>query len=117
LVIASESLIEHDLTSCAYLLEVSEQATPWRSRVLDPYPGLASLMNRGFVSFVWGAGQFTEVESYEAPRLTSPWSCRVLSRGCEIFGGRPERLAIENVQGSVPAEFLEAVGRRAAYQL
>jgi uncharacterized protein (DUF362 family) len=115
LIIASESLVDHDLTSCAYLLEVSEQATPWRARALDPYPLLSSVMNRMFVSSVWGAGEFTEVESYAAPRLESPWSCPVLTRGCEIFGGRPERLMVENVNASVPAELLNAVTRRAAH--
>jgi len=116
LVIASPSLVDHDAASCAYLLEISEQATPWRARAFDPYPTLASLMNRTFVSYIWGAGQFAEVESYAAPRLDSPWSCRVLRRGCEIFG-RPERLAIENVSGSVPGDLLDAVVRRAAYPI
>jgi hypothetical protein len=115
LVIASESIVDHDIASLAYLLEVSEQATPWRARVTDPYPTFSSLMNRTFVSYIWGAGEFTEVESYDAPRLETPWSCRVLTRGCEIFGGRPERLAVENVNDSVPAELREAVVRRAAY--
>ena len=92
LVIASENIVDHDIASCAYLLEVSEQATPWRARITDPYPTFSSFMNRTFVSYVWGAGEFTEVESYDAPRLETPWSCRVLTRGCEIFGGRPERL-------------------------
>jgi uncharacterized protein (DUF362 family) len=115
LIIASESLVDHDIASCAYLLDVSAQATPWRARITDPYPTLSSFMNRSFVSYVWGAGQFTDVESYDAPRLESPWSCRVLTRGCEIFGGRPDRLWVENVNGSVPAELAEAVTHRAAY--
>jgi uncharacterized protein (DUF362 family) len=115
LVIASESLVDHDVASCAYLLDVSDQATPWRSRLFDPYPGLSSFMNRTFVSYIWGAGEFTAVESYDPPRLESPWSCRVLTRGCEIFGGRPERLMVENVNDSVPVGLLEAVTRRAAY--
>ncbi len=115
LVIASENLVDHDIASAAYLLEISEQATPWRARLFDPYPSFASLMNRAFVSFTWGTGQFTEVESYTAPRLESPWSCRVLTRGCEIFGGRPEKLAIENVNDSVPALLVDAVSRRAMY--
>jgi uncharacterized protein (DUF362 family) len=114
-VIASENLVDHDIASCAYLLEVSDQATPWRARMLDPYPQLASLINRMFVSAVWGAGRFTEVESYDAPRLSSPWSCRVLARGCEIFGGRPERLGLENVGSSVPAPLLAAIQQRASY--
>ena len=115
LVIASENIVDHDLASCAYLLEVSEQATPWRARITDPYPTFSSFMNRTFVSYVWGAGEFTEVESYDAPRLESPWSCRVLTRGCEIFGGRPAHLRVENVNESVPAVLLTAVQKRAAY--
>jgi len=115
LVIASENIIDHDVASLAYLLEISEQATPWRARITDPYPTFSSFMNRTFVSYVWGAGEFAEVESYDAPRLDTPWSCRVLTRGCEIFGGRPEQLATENVNGSVPAELVDAIVRRAAY--
>jgi uncharacterized protein (DUF362 family) len=116
LVIASQNLVDHDIASCAYLLEVSDQATPWRARMLDPYPQLSSLINRMFVSSVWGAGRFTEVESYDAPRLSSPWACRVLRRGCEIFGGRPEQLALEKVDDSVPAALLAAIQQRATYQ-
>jgi uncharacterized protein (DUF362 family) len=115
LVIASESIVDHDIASCAYLLEVSDQATPWTARLTDPYPTLSSLVNRVFVASVWGAGQFTGVESYDAPRLESPWSCRVLTRGCEIFGGRPEQLRVENINDSVPGTLMEAVTRRAAY--
>ena len=113
LVIASESPVDHDLASSAWLLEVSDRATPWSSRALDPYPALSSLLNRSFVAWIWGAGRFAEVQSYEAPRLESPWSCRVLTRGCEIFGGRPEQLLVENVAGSVPADLLAAVVDRA----
>jgi hypothetical protein len=48
-------------------------------------------MPRTFVSYVWGASELTEVESDDAPHLETPWSCRVLTRGCEIFGGRPQQ--------------------------
>jgi uncharacterized protein (DUF362 family) len=115
LVIASENLVDHDLASCAYLLEVSEQATPWRARTFDPYPQLSSLMNRMFVSYVWGAGEFSAVEGYDAPRLATPWACRVLTRGCEIFGGRPDRVWLENVNDSAPTGLLQAMVRRATY--
>jgi uncharacterized protein (DUF362 family) len=115
LIIASENIVDHDIASLAYLLEISDQATPWRARITDPYPTFSSLMNRTFVSYFWGAGEFTAVESYDAPRLQTPWSCRVLTRGCAIFGGRPERLAVENVNDTAPALLLEAMRRRAAY--
>lgn len=114
LVIASEHLIDHDLASLAYLLEVSAQATPWTARAVDPYPTFSSIMNRVFVSYIWGAGQFVEVESFDAPHLESPWSCRVLARGCEIFG-RPEQLLVEAANGTVPAAMVEAITGRAAY--
>lgn len=113
LVMASESLVDHDVAALAYLLEVSEHATPWRARTFDPYPRLSSLFNRTFVSYVWGAAQFAEVESYDPPLLGSPWSCRVLRRGAQIFG-RPERLVIENVNQSVPAPLLDAITERTA---
>jgi uncharacterized protein (DUF362 family) len=114
LVIASENLIDHDLAACAYLLEVSAQSTPWRARVFDPYPLFSSLINRVMVSYIWGAGNFVDVQSYAPPRLQSPWSCRVLRRGCEIFG-RPDRLALENVNASVPQPVLDAILKRAAF--
>jgi uncharacterized protein (DUF362 family) len=114
LVIASENLVDHDLAACAYLLEVSEQSTPWRARAFDPYPLFSGLINRSMVSYIWGAGNFVGVELYAPPWLQSPWSCRVLRRGCEMFG-RPERLAIENVKGSVPQPLLDAILERAAF--
>jgi hypothetical protein len=114
LVIASENLIDHDLAACAYLLEVGERSTPWQARLLDPYPLLSSFINRIAVSYTWGVANFVEVQSYDPPRLQSPWSCRVLRRGCEIFG-RPEHLAAENVNGSVPQPLLDAIMKRAAF--
>ena len=113
LVLASESLIDHDAVAFGYLLEVSGQATPWSARSFDPYPRFSSLFNRTFVSYVWGAGRFTEVQSYDPPPLRAPWSCQVLRRGAQIFG-RPERLVIENVNQSVPASFFDAITTRAA---
>jgi uncharacterized protein (DUF362 family) len=115
LVIASENLIDHDLAACAYLLEVSERSTPWQARLLDPYPLLSGLINRIAVSYTWGVGKFLDVQLYTPPRLQSPWSCRVLRRGCEIFG-RPERLAIENANPSVPRPLLDAITRRATFR-
>jgi hypothetical protein len=114
LVIASENLIDHDLAACAYLLEVSEQTTPWRARVFDPYPLFSSLINRVMVPYIWGAGKFVDVQSYAPPQLQSPWSCQVLRRGCEIFG-RPEQLAVESVNGSAPQPLLDAILKRAAF--
>ncbi|MCK6555360.1 DUF362 domain-containing protein [Candidatus Binatia bacterium] len=114
LVFASENLIDHDVFSLAYLLEVSEQATPWSARALDPYPTLSSPINRAFVGLIWGASQLGDSEGYSPPRLDSPWSCRVLHRGCQIFGGRPDRLAVENINGSVPPVALAGITRRAA---
>jgi hypothetical protein len=113
LVIASENLVDHDVASFAYLLEVSAGATPWRARKFDPYPGFASLFNRAFVAWVWGAGEFVGVESYDAPRLDTPWTCPVLARGCHIFG-RPSELALENVGDSAPAALVAALRSRAA---
>jgi len=113
LVIASEDPIDHDAVSFAYLMEVSARSTPWRARTFDPYPAFASLINRGFVSWVWGAGEFTAVESYDAPQLDSPWSCPVLARGCQIFG-RPSDLVVDNLDDRAPAELLAAIRSRAA---
>jgi hypothetical protein len=39
----------------------------------------------------------------------------VLTRGCEIFGGRPEHLTIEPANRAVPPALLETLARRAAY--
>jgi uncharacterized protein (DUF362 family) len=113
LVIASQHLIDHDLVALAYLLELSESATSWRARFLDPYPHLASLINRCMVSYIWGGAQLPRVETVRAGHLDSPWSCRVLQRGCEVLGGRPAGTALDNVNGSVPAALIETLERRA----
>jgi len=113
LVIASENLVDHDIVSCSYLLEVSDRLTPWMARTFDPYPRLSSTINWVFVGYVWGADERARAQSYDAVTLASPWSCRVLTRGCEIFGA-PPTLNVANLEDSVPAEFLDAVTRRAA---
>lgn len=114
LVLASAHIVDHDLAGLAYLLEMVERETPWAARALDPYPGLASALNRLFVWWVWGAGALAGMEGYAAPRLASPWDCRVLGRGCEILGGRPAGLALEVAGGPVPGDLREALSLRAA---
>jgi len=112
LVFASESLIDHDVFSMGYLLDVSEAMTPWSARMWDPYPTFSSAINRGLVASVWGTRQLADSEGYSPPPLSSPWSCRVLHRGCEIFGGRPQNLVIENLNDSAPRPTLAGIVER-----
>jgi uncharacterized protein (DUF362 family) len=113
LVLASEHIVDHDLAALAYLLEMVQHETPWVQQALDPYPGLSSMLNRLFVLWVWGADAVSGMEGYTAPRLNSPWDCRVLTRGCAILGGRPTELVLDPVENSVPAALLDAIKRRA----
>jgi len=113
-VLASEHLLDHDLASLAYLLEMVERETPWTERARDPYPGLSSTLNRLFVWWVWGTDALSGMEGYEAPPLASPWDCRILRRGCAVLGGRPAKLVLDAVDAVPPAALCEAIKRRAA---
>lgn len=103
LVFASESLIAHDMAALGWLLWNREFETPPGeiSFFSDPYTGIPSSLNRGFVGYMWGLKQWWNYKHYDAPEITSVWNEPVILRGAQLFGGMPV-LEIEDVNGKLP---------------
>ncbi|MCB2168911.1 MAG: DUF362 domain-containing protein [Deltaproteobacteria bacterium] len=115
LVIASESLLAHDMVSLRWLLWNREHMTPQgrKSWFRDPYLSYPGVWNRIFVLSIWGPGAFLESETYTAEPITSVGSDPVLSRAAVIWGGFP-RLELEVAQGNIPPKILNYLSQTAA---
>lgn len=114
LVIASTSVVAHDMVSLAWLLS-GRRATPEDRRhgpLDDPYGSefMVSTANR-FVTFMLGGlGQAMKAESLTRSDLNSIWDDRVLRRGFEVLGGVPQ-VELVDEGGSVPASIREELSR------
>jgi uncharacterized protein (DUF362 family) len=108
LVIASESIVAHDMVSLAWLLEnrsaMSEQE---KADSRDPYKRQAVVgnLNRLVVMRLGGLGEAWQAEKLVRNDMDSIWDDRVLNRAYEVFGGIP-RVELVDVGDSVPPETL-----------
>jgi uncharacterized protein (DUF362 family) len=107
LVMASDSIVAHDMVSLAWLLH-NRQETPAdeRSGVLnDPYQSgtVVNLGNRVVVGWLGGLGSAFSAETLERRDIDTVWDDRVLHRAFEVFGGVP-KVALVNGDGAVPGE-------------
>ncbi len=103
LVFASDSLLAHDMTSLGWLLWTREFATPpgeisWFN---DPYTGIPSSLNRGFVGYIWGIRQWYHYSHYDPTPITSIRTDPVICRAAQLWGGLPT-LEMEDVGGNLP---------------
>ncbi len=101
LVIASSSLIAHDMVSLAWLLE-NRQAMPSSEKngFMDTSRLVARMGNRYVVSMLGGMGQGLFSETFAKDDIHTLWDDRVLMHACRISGGVPG-IAIEPVDGNV----------------
>lgn len=115
LVIASESVVSHDMVSLAWLLENQQLATPRENLegvLNDPNQSetIVNLMNR--VVTLWlggGLGGALSAETLERYDLDSVWSDRVLRAAFRIKGGVPS-LDLSPIDSSVPSDVRERIG-------
>jgi uncharacterized protein (DUF362 family) len=110
LVIASPSVVAHDMTSLAWLVE-NRRHTPLKRRerlTNDPH---RSALARGLANRVvtrWLGGSALEALRTETPpaaRLDGIWEDRVLAGAFDAFGGVPEVTLIDD-GGSVPRDVM-----------
>lgn len=103
LVIASESLLAHDMVSQRWLLWNRENLTPQsrKSWLYDPYVSFPGMWNRFFVLSIWGLGAMAQSGTYPGAHITSAGTDPVLSRAAAIWGGFP-RLELEVAEGVIP---------------
>ncbi len=91
LVIASESVVAHEMVSLAWLLE-SRKHIPSSDEngFIDNSPLAAALANRWVVKLLDSWGTAFSAEGLEKNRLETIWDDRVLNRAYEVFGGVPK---------------------------
>ncbi|HPD20470.1 MAG: DUF362 domain-containing protein [Desulfomonilia bacterium] len=101
LVIASTSLIAHDMVSLAWLLE-NRQVMPSSEKdgFMDTSRMVARVGNRYVVSMLGGIGQALLSETFTKDDIRTVWDDRVLMHACRISGGVPE-IVIEPVNGEL----------------
>jgi uncharacterized protein (DUF362 family) len=110
LVIASPSVVAHDMVSLAWLLEGRRATPPERrdSAFDDPHRSavVVSLTNRVATHWLGGFRQALRAQSPPPQTLQKVWDDRVLRRAFEISGGVP-RVELIASGGGVPRSLRE----------
>ena len=102
LVIASESIVAHDMVCLAWLLENRRLIPAEKRGFLDSSPLVANLANR------WVSGRLGNIrDAFAADRLIKNEirtirDDRVLNRAYRVFGGAP-KIVFEDANGDIPA--------------
>jgi uncharacterized protein (DUF362 family) len=111
LVIASESIVAHDMVSLAWLLH-NRRAMSEKERAgsRDPYQSqvIVGNLNRLVVRRLGGRGEAAHAEKLLRNDIDSIWDDRVLNRAYEVFGGIPE-VKLVDVGESVPQDVKEGL--------
>lgn len=93
IIIASGSLVAHDMVSLAWLIE-NRRFTPEEAKTIqkDPYmnPQAVDYINRIVVKWLGGSEAAKKAEKLNSHNLDTIWSDRVLNRAYELFGGIPK---------------------------
>ena len=109
LVIASESIVAHDMVSLAWLLQNRlTMSAEDRESARDPYKRqfLVSNMNRIVVMLLGGIEDAWNAEKLVRNDIERIRDDRVLNRAYEVFGGIP-RVNLIDAEDSVPREMTE----------
>lgn len=92
IVIASESIVAHDMVSLAWLLENrSKMSKAQKKKSWDPYQTqfFADSGNRIVVLMLGGINEVLHAETLVRNDIHSIWDDRVLNRACQVMGGTP----------------------------
>jgi uncharacterized protein (DUF362 family) len=112
LVIASESVVAHDMVSLAWLLETRRSIPPSaREGFKDPYNYqlAVSFVNHWVVGKLGGWGPVFTAAKLDRNDINRIWDDRVLNRAFHIFGGMP-RVILEAANNSLPADLKKRLG-------
>jgi len=93
LVIASESIVAHDMISLAWLLQNRKTMSEEENKsARDPYKRqfIVSNTNRFVVMLLGGFGEAWNAEKLVRNDIDSIWDDRVLNRAYEVFGSIPQ---------------------------
>jgi len=98
LVMASESIVAHDMVSLAWLLEARRPLNEEeKSGRRDPYTVqfVANMVNKAVTGLLGGVGEAFKAEKLFRNDIRTIWEDRVLTRSFQLFGGIPELNFIE----------------------
>jgi len=104
LVMASESVVAHDMVSMAWLLENRFSVpSPEKEGFKDPYGSqvMVSVANHWVVSKLGGLGEALDSERLTRNDINTIWDDRVLNRAYQVFGNMPAVL-LEPANDIVP---------------
>jgi len=115
LVIASQSVVAHDMVSLAWLLE-NRNHIPQSEKhdFRDSSQLFARLGNHAVVSWLSGWGTALASETLTKNDLNNIWDDRVLIHACEVFGGVPE-IILEQANKEFPEDLKTRLGMMTAY--
>jgi uncharacterized protein (DUF362 family) len=106
LIIASESVVAHDMVSLAWLLK-NRRHTPEsaKGRILDPYNSqfLVTFVNGCVVGILGGCRPVLTSQKLIRNDLPTIWDDRALNRAYQLFGGIP-RVFLQAANETLPEE-------------
>jgi hypothetical protein len=92
LVIASPSIVAHDMLSLAWLLANRNENPSVRDGMMDNSHTFARIANHVVTGWLGGLGQAAVSETVQKPPMMSIWQDRVLDHAFKVAGGVPEIL-------------------------
>jgi uncharacterized protein (DUF362 family) len=110
LIIASPSVVAHDMVSLAWLLE-NRRSIPESQKddFLDTSTVAPRFANHLVTSWLGGWGPALASETLTKNELKTIWDDRVIIRACEVFGGVPG-IALETVNNALPEPLKQRLG-------
>jgi len=115
LIIASRSVVAHDMVSLAWLLE-NRSIIPESERdsFIDTSKAVPKVVNHIITSWLGGWRPALASETLTKNHLNSIWDDRVLTHSYEIFGGVPAIL-LESANSVLPEALKKRLGRMTAF--
>ncbi len=109
LVMASESVVAHDMVSLAWLLMNRETLTESEKDIFsDPYKSqcIVSIGNHWIVGKLGGWMAALTPEELKRNRIDTIWDDRVLNRAYQVLGGRPA-IRLKPASSDIPTELVD----------
>jgi len=106
LVIASESVVAHDMVSLAWLLQNRRNIPPSeKDGFKDPHNSqlIVSIANHWVVSKLGGWGPTFASEKLTRNDISTIWDDRVLNRAYQVFGGMP-KVILQGANNALPED-------------
>jgi uncharacterized protein (DUF362 family) len=115
LVIASESVVAHDMVSLAWLLE-NRCAIPESEKdgFIDTSKVVPRFANRMVVGWLGGWGQALTSETFHKNTLNAVWDDPVLNHAYEVLGGVPG-IILESSNSMVPVDLKKRLNEMTAF--